>query len=215
MRSFALIFVLLSSFTSISAHAGLKALVIVDMQDYFVGTTLGTSPNPESVKALADQQLAMIRLARSKSIPILLVSYDGAGAINQHILDSVAGYPLVANIVKKADGLFDDPNSADLARAQLSKWKTTDLIIMGANGGYCVLQTIRGALINGYHVWSFKNGIIDFNTHPFQYPYPYLPLNGTGSDRARNAIAESPDFREFAAPVQTVNFRRMPRIGTH
>ena len=64
-------------------------------------------------------------------------------------LSSVSGYEKVASVIKTSEGLFDDPNSAALARAQLTAWETNDLIIIGANGGYCVQQTIRGALALG------------------------------------------------------------------
>ena len=57
--------------------------------------------------------------------------------------------------------------------------RITDLVIAGANGGYCVKDSISAALVKGYSILSVSDAIIDLTKSQdgspsiYQYPYRY------------------------------------------
>lgn len=207
MRSYLSALIILICCVPFSAFAGPKALVIVDMQDKFVtrGRSDKLPENQEVLRQLEIRQKQMIDVAKRRDMPIMIVEYVNNGPTNEKLLAHIGNYPKAFTILKTTDGLYDWFNtSAEQAGERLKVWGITDLIIMGANGGSCVERTIRGALGAGYRVWAYKNGIADFNPITFQYPYSY------GDQYSYSDLPEM-GLKEFNEPVQTINFRRMPR----
>jgi nicotinamidase-related amidase len=192
------------------ANAGSKALVIVDMQDYFVarGGTKDRGDNPKILSDIFGNQKKMIDAAKRNHLPILLVEYASFGATNQELLEYIGEYSPVITVMKSTDGLFDSRNvSVQAARDVLASWSATDLIVMGANGGACVERTIRGALHAGYKVWAYEQGIADFNYDSYRYPYNY-----DDRDDIKDLRAEG--LKEVEKAKQVVDFRRRrPEAG--
>lgn len=151
------------------------ALVVIDMQPGFV-TRGGNDKEPANVKKVDEiitAQAEAIREAKSFNIPIVFIeSVGGYGDTNSKLKDAVRNYSRVRYFVKTSDGMFDSYNKsrADLV-AYIKENDVGTLIVTGANGGACVLRSIRGSLDGNCTVLAYSNGIADFNYKDFIYPY--------------------------------------------
>lgn len=151
------------------------ALVVIDMQSYFVTRrkTHGSSANQDKMNNLINKQLEAIEIAIKARTPIIFIEYYDVNSITNDILkDAVKDYNQAHYIQKNADGMLDSKNPfrEDLVDfLKYSKIKT--LVITGANGGACVKQSILGALENNCNVVAYSEGIADFNYDDFIYPF--------------------------------------------
>lgn len=153
------------------------ALVIIDMQPYFVKRG-GDDQKPENLKKLNDLlkvQVSAIEMAKKQKSPIVFIEYECADCdpTNSILTDAVKGYPHTAKFKKTSDGMFEKWNKyrQDLIN-YLANQKVNKLILTGANGGACVLDSVQGSAADGrFHVVSLANGIADFNFPEFIYPY--------------------------------------------
>lgn len=172
------LFVVVAVIQFFSLHrlwAGPAALVIVDMQDHYVNRA-GYQNLKKSFDKLATilaHQKRMIETAKKTNMPILIVQMKTRGPTTAALQSAIGDYENTKIVEKETNGLFDHPISAGPALEQLRKWGVKELVVMGANGGACVKQTILGAINNGYPVRAYTSGIADFNTSDFTYPYSY------------------------------------------
>lgn len=180
-----ILFVLTLFFTTVSraeticsSAAQNLALVVIDMQPKFV-TRGGNDKTPENVakvKQITDEQIAAINWAKQANIPIVFLEYDGDygdyGDTNSDLKAAVANYKELKFFKKTSDGMFESYNKyrKDLVD-YLAKKQVGTLIITGANGGACVLMSIKGALDSDCTVVAYTKGIADFNYKDFIYPY--------------------------------------------
>lgn len=150
------------------------ALVIIDMQPYFVerGGNDKELVNAKKVDEILNNQVKMIELAKKSGIPIVFVEYESYGDTNSKLKEAAAGYDNIKIITKNTDGMLDDYNNK---KSELSDYLRSkeigNLIITGANGGACVQQSIAGSLQNNYNVLAYSKGIADFNYTEFIFPY--------------------------------------------
>jgi nicotinamidase-related amidase len=152
------------------------ALVLIDMQPHFLDRTgkQNRRQNKAKVKKAIDTQIAAIKKAKKAKIPIVIVEYEcpECDSTDSRLQFAVANYQNVRFIKKDADGMFDNENSHRQELIHfLNKKSIGTLIIMGANGGACVLDSITRALANNCNVVAFDKGIADFNYDDFMYPY--------------------------------------------
>lgn len=196
MRAALLIILILVSATS-QAYQAQRALVIIDMQDDFATRdgNQNSRKNPQILKSLIEKQKEMISYAKKMMMPIMVVEYDikEYSHTNKELIDAIGNYSPVATVLKNTDGLFDPKNeSVDKAKKILKNWGVSGLIVMGANGGYCVKETIRGALASGYKVAAYDEGIAELNYSDFISPYSYhynYAFRGAGMQTVHAAVA--------------------------
>lgn len=156
---------------------GGAAVVIIDMQDYFVARMgyASKSENEKVYSILLKQQLKLIKRARKNKLPIIFLEHRGLGVTGftvKPLKKAVSGYKYAVFFEKTSDGAFDEKNKTRKKFVRyLEKNQIDTLIIAGANGGSCVRSTIEGALKNSYNVIAFCRGIADFNFKNFIYPY--------------------------------------------
>lgn len=165
----------LAPFVAVPAWAG-QALVIIDMQEYYFthNGNQDKGDNPKKLEALLRNQRQIIRAAKDKGIPILVVEYFHHSPTIPQIRDEIKDYPKHLVVQKSSVGLFEYGNmGAEKARRQLAQWNADELIVMGANGRACVEVTINGALSMGYSVRAYTEGIADFESEDFEFPYVY------------------------------------------
>jgi hypothetical protein len=62
---------------------------------------------------------------------------------------------------------------SDLIQLYFASRGITSPIMIGANGGACVEDSILGGLRRGLDVTAYTPGIVDFNPKSFIYPYSY------------------------------------------
>lgn len=169
-----LFFTVILFFTSICFANNNSALIVHDMQDFFV-TRDGYHTTPENVKKVKQviaTQVDMIKQAINLGLPIIFVEYEGFGETNETLKAAVANYKNVKYFKKDTGGMFDKGNRNKKALVDYLEEKRIDtLVITGANGGACALDSIHGALKNNYSVIAFSQGIADFNYKDFIYPY--------------------------------------------
>ena len=150
------------------------ALVIIDMQPYFVtrGGNHKQKANAKKVEEVLDTLTQMIKGAKKSGIPIVFLEYQSCGDTNKALKKVVGDYKDVRYILKDQDGMFSQNNShKKKLESYLEKMDVGTLIIAGANGGACVSESIEGALDENYSVIAFSKGIADFNYKEFIYPY--------------------------------------------
>jgi nicotinamidase-related amidase len=171
------VLVLVSLFPSGSLADDKKtALVIIDMQP---GVVAGSgydksAENQKKLNRLIQAQVEAINLAKAAGAPIIFIEYERSGSTNDALKNAVKGYGDAVVFLKSSDGMFDPLNSHKAKLVQyLGKKRIRTLVIAGANGGACVLASIKGALMRDYNVIAYPNGIADFNYKDFIYPYKY------------------------------------------
>ncbi len=157
-----------------------SALIVIDMQPYFVNRSQkpNTTENKAKVEQIIKEQVAAINQAKKANISIVLLEYEDttipiSEADSMPLLKAAVGDYKDVKIVKKtSDGMFEDSNKykKDLVD-YLSGKKVGTLIITGANGGACVLASIKGALNGDCTVVAYNRGIGDFNFADYIYPY--------------------------------------------
>ena len=157
-----------------------SALVIIDMQPYFLNRTINpnSAENKAKVAEIVQEQVVAINRARAANIPIILIEYEHQ-TIPKNESDTMAAlktaigdYRGVKTFKKTTDGMLDASNKyrSDLVEYLKSKQVGT-LLVTGANGGACVLASIRGALDGDCSVIAYEKGIADFNYEQYIYPY--------------------------------------------
>ena len=176
-KSFWRVFASLSIFSGLVAFAQTQqssALVVIDMQPIFV-TRGGNDQDPknqEKVNKILEIQKRAIQDAEKANIPIVFIEYETKGKTNEKLSDLIKNYKKSTVILKNTDGMLDKDNTH---KKELQKYfkenKINTLILIGANGGACVHESIAGSLKNNYNVIAISSGIADFNYKDFIYPY--------------------------------------------
>lgn len=224
MRLKWMLLLILTLIVSHGSLAGNKALLIMDMQDGFINRENYQilNDNPQKLRRLLEKQKQAINVAKTKRIPIYIVEYKNREYTPTHheLIEAIGDYP--ANIIyKTSDALFgythpDDGRINSLVEpfvnAEFRERNITDLVIIGANGGSCVLGSIRGALEVGYVVWAYNDGLADFNFQEFIYPFRYYEQQGYWKI-TDDKFHENDDLSQiFSGPLGTVNKSTKPRI---
>ncbi|PWU20348.1 MAG: hypothetical protein C5B49_04460 [Bdellovibrio sp.] len=180
----ALVFFMSAGFSSICLAQ--TALVIIDMQPYFAerGGYHNLVGNQEKIEKVLNRQVELIEMAKSNRLPIVTIEYSGCGSTCTAIKKAIGNYGDARTFVKSSDGMFSNwggiENELD---TYLKGRNTSQLIITGANGGYCVKCSIEGALNKGYRVWTDADAVADFNFEEFKHPYYYKDGQITGAQK--------------------------------
>jgi len=164
--------VLISS--SSFAEKGNRALVVIDMQQYFIdGSGFAREPaNQEKTRQLFDAQVEAIEAAVRTDTPIIFIEYDPFGTTDERLKNAARGAKDVVYFLKNDDGMFSNQNSFRQELVDyLGEKKIETLIMTGANGGACVHESIIGALNRNLSVIAYDQAIADFNYRDFRYPY--------------------------------------------
>ena len=159
-----------------STQSAYSALIVIDMQPYFAirGGQHNEPENKEKIEKVIEVQIASIKKAIAAGIPIVFLEYEcpPCDPTDSRLKAAVSGYKNVRFIKKTTDGMLDSDNKYRKELADfLNKNNIGTLIITGANGGACVLESITGALENNCNVVAYNAGIADFNYKDFIYPY--------------------------------------------
>jgi nicotinamidase-related amidase len=177
------------------------ALVIIDMQPYFAtrNEVHERPENKEKIQAILNKQVELIEVAKEKGKPIVVIEYDcgGCDPTNSLLVSAIGPYQNSTTIKKRADGMFDDPQSDEKLTQFFTEKGVGNLIITGANGGACVLQSISGAIRKKYRVIAVPQGIADFNYSEFIYPYHYPEENKNCSSCLMHELNETEDILNF------------------
>jgi nicotinamidase-related amidase len=153
-----------------------SALMVIDVQDYFVLRTKGGLLKENAGKAtkLTNEVVKSIEAAKKANLPVILVEYEGAGSTSERVQKALEGYDKVHVIKKNTDGAFDASNRSKKELGEiLRKEKIKNIAVTGANGSACVNSTIEGALQSNCSITAVKSAVADFNYKSFIYPYEY------------------------------------------
>lgn len=176
-KSFFTALLLILSFSLWAGVGSKSALIVIDMQPYFVerGGNNKDLENTKKVASILAEQERMILQARAANMPVIFIEYEYAGydfgATNERLSSAAEGYKQATVVKKSSDGMFDDAKSKAKLNKLLAEKGINHLYITGANGGACVKDSIQGALENNYSVTSVSQGVADFNYKEFIYPY--------------------------------------------
>ncbi len=129
------------------------AVVVVDMQDFFLGNV-----NFSVKKELFENQRKVLSLCNKNKIPVIFLEY-GDGGVSRGYTNSVLkrsiDKSLATVIVKDSNSGFTNPYLGKL----LNDLSIKRIILMGINANGCVQDTAIGAVKRNYKVITAK-GII-------------------------------------------------------
>lgn len=208
---------------SISAY-GNTALVLIDMQSYFVtrGGQYLDETNKEKFSDLISHQAEAMKEAMKFNLPILIVEFDinknykvvvekdslkrklftrKSRKTNKRLLSVIKDYNNVKLIRKSNNGMLSSYNTLINITGFFKLNDVTNLIIMGANGGACVRASIQDVIgLGDYVVYAYSKGIADFNSKEFIYPYRDTVLLNSEYEaqyKTLNSLNEVVDIMQF------------------
>ena len=174
----------INCFAAELCKGGNHAMIIIDMQPYFYKRNGHESSfdNIDKVNKLIEKQIEAINLAKKNNIPIIFIEYKkrNTGKIDSRLLEVVSNYKNVQYHYKTKDGMLDSKDKqVNKLVSYLESHDISNLIILGANGGACVEESILQAIRNDCNVMAYSAGTADFNFDRFKYPYKYSynPIN--------------------------------------
>lgn len=135
------------------------ALLVIDIQR---GAFDGARCDPiDQPNALVASALSLLSAARSSGTPIVFVQHcEGAGApfeegsIHGEIHEALAPQPGEAVLRKHASSAFEGTNLGAL----LADMNARELVLCGLQSEFCVANTARAALANGFAVTIAEDG---------------------------------------------------------
>lgn len=157
------------------------ALLVIDMQRDFVDRVEHSrrTVNQASLKNLLSRQCELVMSADRSFVPVFWIEYS-EGEPTFSVLQSriSEGRPLL-RYEKWTDDAFDfsSDSHAPLVNGPLAlndklrSLRIERVVIVGANGDFCVRATAMGAIEAGYEVLLWKAGVIDLEANPYHYPY--------------------------------------------
>ena len=91
---------------------GGKALIVIDMQPYFVtrGGNDKKDENKKKVKEILDNQIKSIEMAKKAGIPIVFLEYENYGPTNEVLKKAIGDYKKSKYFLKNTDGMFSSSN---------------------------------------------------------------------------------------------------------
>ncbi|MFK8138604.1 MAG: isochorismatase family protein [Bdellovibrionales bacterium] len=168
------IFIFLFSLAS-NAQLG---LVIVDMQDFFTkqNSTQYLPSNVLKYAKVIQRQRHLISVAKKGLIPIIVVSVytqsKDYGPTSKWITNAVGDYKYAYTHTKEVNSFLNqDRIESKFFKERLEKLKISELLIVGANGGACVICSVADTLRNKIPVHLDATATIDFRSKFFHYPY--------------------------------------------
>ena len=211
-----LVFVSLINFSYSADGDKGSALIIIDMQSYFVKRN-GKDQEPANVKKLEEvlkAQQAAIKQAKELKIPIIFIEYQNFGTSNPDLIKSTEGYENVTTFIKNTDGMFESYNNTTKQIEEFLQNKNIKtLIIAGANGGACVLASIQGSLARNFNVLAISTAIADFNYPEFVYPYKARYSFKTSCNDCSFKEIENPDMATLELTLHKLNNKNVVAQG--
>jgi len=120
-------------------HTPERTVVIVDMQDYFIGKD-SCRGYDGSFQELIIGTCDLVRLAKTNQWGIVLVEFGGLGRTTQQIVDEIGDYPHVDTVIKNCEDGGEEV--VDCLRGH-PKW-SNHLLVCGVYGDACVPATVKG-----------------------------------------------------------------------
>jgi len=136
----------------ISLEPGKTALLLIDMQPYYIDS--------DEKKELIPNQVSVLRECFCRDIPIFVVEYDGKGRTDDQLhevldVNHSKGY---YTITKSRDDAFSEAKLGNL----LKKLKAESLVLMGINACACVFRTANSAVEKGYRIITSEDLIAGY-----------------------------------------------------
>lgn len=183
------------SFLAAADSSFRPALIIMDMQPSFIERT-AKHKEPENLKkteAVTQKIVDAIVMAKQKNIPIIFIELEKIRPTVKKLTKAGRGYEKIIRISKTTENIFSGLNDYKRELVEfLNAHQVNTLILTGANGGACLMDSIEGALKNNYNVIVYNDGVIDFNREQFIYPF----VNSYGIYQNTQKWCKSCTFRE-------------------
>lgn len=128
------------------------AIVIIDMQDHFIGSMSEIRRNN-----LIDRQLEILQECIDQDLPVVVLEYDGSGPTTSRLKAKLSQVPRLETIVKYLDDGFYGTNLDQV----LKNLGVESILLTGVNASVCVRKTASSAVNIGYNVITGKHLITD------------------------------------------------------
>lgn len=135
---------------AISLEPGKTAVLLIDMQPYFIDT--------DEKKDLIPKQVSVLNA--SHDIPVIVVEYDGKGRTEDQLNEVIRANHRNNHytIIKSSDDAFTE---AGLSKV-LKEVQAKSLVLMGINACACVFRTAKSAVKKGYRIFISEDLIAGY-----------------------------------------------------
>ncbi len=121
--------------------------LIIDMQPYFLDKI-----EHGKRSRLLEAQIESVECLVEANIPTIVLEYDNEGETHESIKGKCGELKVCKYIAKHYDDGFRETDLKDI----LDHWNLSKLIVMGINASFCVKETVRNAVDNGYQVFTAR-----------------------------------------------------------
>ncbi|MBP6855064.1 MAG: cysteine hydrolase [Candidatus Pacebacteria bacterium] len=138
-------------------------VLLIDMQEDFVA-------NKYRKRKIIPNQVRILEFCNANLIPVVIFEFVGYGKTVEDIT-AVAENKSGNNVhflEKKYDDAFYNPKLNSI----LESSRTKTILMMGVNAGFCVYETAKSAIENGYQVVTSRDLIAGYRTKWEKSPCP-------------------------------------------
>ena len=118
------------------------AVVLIDMQEYSIGT--------REERKIISSQVKVLKFCRKNNIPVIIAEYIGKGETLPRLLRKARKLPAnnFYKIIKEYDSVFTETRVEEI----LESWQIQYLLVTGIKACACVHQTVSEAVDKGFKV---------------------------------------------------------------
>ncbi len=144
---------ILSKFKRGKSQGGGLAVIIVDMQPYFLESI------PELVRTqIVLAQLDVLEYCSLMDIPVAYLEFRFRGRTQSEIAEAIQKVPRKKKVIKK----WDDGFKGTKLKKFLRGWRVRTLLIAGINADACVRKTAKSAKRHDFKLITAENLVADY-----------------------------------------------------
>ena len=157
------------------------AVLLIDMQEFYAKTL-----SDDELKREIPNQIAILDYCEKNTVPVFVL--ESNSSINGHTI------PILKEKIKKLNKkeyIFKESEDGFVGTSLdelLKQEGVKHVILMGAYASYCVKNTARGAIRNGYNIMTSKDIIADIPHPAFNESIPFYKQHGIYKDSYKDLL---------------------------
>ena len=144
------------SYESHKIKANSLAVLVIDMQDYWLGDI-----DKEELETELPYQAEVLEYCKNNNIPVFVVEFTNCGHTTDYLKKKIERLPIRDYVVKNKTNAFE---GTELEK-RLKEKNVETLILMGVYASACVKETAKGAINAGFKIATSKELIADDRHH--------------------------------------------------
>jgi nicotinamidase-related amidase len=163
----------------VTAMPDFDAVILIDMQDNFVyGLRKG------ELERITPNQLLILKKCNLMNIPIFVLEFANKGETIEVLLTEIKKSKNYTFITKYSDSGF----SSTQLHEKLKALNIKRIFLMGINATYCVMDTARDAIKEGYEIITSNDVISGAGHHDPNNGVSWYRENGVYVDKIHEVI---------------------------